>query len=224
MQDSKSWDEFDGTAEPPWQSTTFIVRFERSVNNGAWTTVGAQETLNIPVNTFGGFQAAGEPYEPRAKGYFYDRTFNFTDNVPSTSSNVRYRLYVQRTSPTGTVGAGAGAAAGLRVITFTGERSAFNLNEIRGSTAKQFIDKDTGFTTIVQQLTFAGKSSQSVYFPTALTEVFGCTLGWDANGDQGQRIHPRYRGLSTTSVTVDQLEPNTPNTKVTVTVFGRVAI
>ena len=117
-------------------------------------------------------------------------------------------------------------AQGLLRRQFIGEKAAYKLNEIRGTTVKQWIDKETGFTIISGTVTRMGAGSDFVSFPTALVEVYSCTLGYNRNTEaSGNRYPPRYRNLSTTSVTIDSIDGATQVANVTsYQVTGRVAV
>ena len=224
FQDSQTWFEGNG-AKPTWQPASYTLQLQRSVNNGStFSNIGNSKNLSVVVDDFRGRTFPGEPYEPGYMYYAYDTSLSITDILPSTSDRVVYRVQITRVTPTGTTSAASGPASGLRLVSFSGERSAFNLNEIRGTTAKQFIDKDVGFSIVTETVTMSGNTTRTIYFPTPFVEVYGCTLGWDANNDTSQRIHPRYRVLTNTQVVVVHPEPNVSNARVTVTVTGRVAV
>ena len=157
------WSDRDGTADPAWTNASYTLQIQRSINNATFANVGAAVSLAVNVSVSNG------PDEPLMRSYAYNRSVSFTDVLTTTSANIRYRVLVTRTS-----GGTTGPGAGLFLASMSGERSAFDLNEIRGSSGgpRQFIDKDSGFSIITGEISVPTDSSVIVSFPTALAEVF----------------------------------------------------
>ena len=220
-----SWVEGNGP-KPAWQSATFSVQFQRSVNNGVnWVNIGTAQPLSVSVLDTPGRTIPGEPYYPAGMSYSYDQSFSLTDILPSTSSQVSYRVQITRTSPTGTTAIGSGPASGLRLVSFSGERSAFNNNtiETRNTVDRVWTDRESGFTIYTGQRTVTGGQEFNLQFsPTVFAEVYSITLAVDVGTAGGEQWNPQYRNFTTSGVVIR----NRHNATVVIsyTVMGRVAV
>ncbi|MFN3898877.1 MAG: hypothetical protein ACK4ML_00740 [Alishewanella aestuarii] len=225
FQMSQFWVEGEGP-KPAWQSASYSVQFQRSVNNGAnWVNIGTAQTMNVTVSDIPGRTFSGEPYYPAEMSYSYDQSFSLTDILPSTSNQVSYRVQITRTSPTGTTAIGSGPASGLRLVSFSGERSAFNHNtiETRNTVDRVWTDRESGFTIYTGQRTFTGGQEFNLQFsPTVFAEVYGITLAMDVGTAGGEQWNPQYRNFTTSGVVIRNRHNST--VVISYTVMGRVAV
>ncbi len=162
---SDSWD-WNGIGDrPPFSDSSYSVQVQRSIDDGVWNNVtnGAQNVTVV------GFSRPGRSYhdsEPAYAGYYYESSFNVTDQVPLTSSNIKYRVVVTCTS------AGVGTSNGLTFVKMDAEKSAFVKNiASSASNVTRWTDKDTGYTIITGRAVVPADSSVTVPYGFNLLTV-----------------------------------------------------
>lgn len=161
--DSWNWNGIGG--RPSYSNSSYSLQVQRSIDDGAWVNVtnGAQNLTVV------GFSRAGKGYpepEPPQAGYYYESSFNVTDQVPTTSSNIKYRVVVTCTS------AGIGTSSGLTFVKMVAEKSAFVKNiASSASNVTRWTDKETGYTIITGRAVVAGDSSVTVAYGFNLISV-----------------------------------------------------
>lgn len=157
---------WDGTGSRPlYSNSIYTVTLQKSINAGAWVDV-PNGSRSVTVT---GYSIAARPYpepEPASAGYYYDASFNVTDQLTAAGASVKYRLLVTCTT------AGTGTASGLKVALMTAEKSAFVKNIYSSNaTITRWTDKETGFTILTGQATVNQDASLTVSFGLTLTSV-----------------------------------------------------
>lgn len=221
-----------------WGTSVYRVYIQRSVNNGSWTnleykdvTVRGSSRANYQEYDFeydgNGAQGVGRIID-YTNSYSYSADISTTDTVPSTSSNIRYRVYVTRTTT------GTGTSGGLVLKYGAAVKSSFVKNSYAvsetGNTwessykiVAQHTDKDTGFTTITGRAKRVGDGTIVIDFPVTLTEAYSCVLGYHREFETGHRYPPRYRSLNTRQVTIVVVDGNeSAVNEVSFTVHGYI--
>jgi hypothetical protein len=197
-----------------YSSSIYSVQIQRQIGSGgSWQNVGSAKTVTVTgwyqPSYVEDYLAPGEPgvMVPPRGGYYYSADITVTDTIPSTSSYIRYRAKVTRTT------SGTGTSGGIKPK-YTGVvKAAFKKNEFSKASTGYWIDKETGFCYQWGSTSIGSNSTEYDYFPKRFTQVFQVIANRDSSSSDNNYEGAYVRTFSTTSVLLENETPKTRNVR-----------
>lgn len=186
--------DFNEVTAPQYSDSTYTAKVQRSIGGGAWTDVpNGSRTFTV----FGYYYPGTSWPEPEtpSSGYYYDTSLTVTDDVPTTSASIQYRVLLTLVS------GGTNTNTGCKLTQFTAEKSGFVKNTFGNTgTVMKWVDKESGFTVICGNVTVNADSSAVVNYGHTLTTVISAFAQRDFTGYNDWTVGSIAAG--TTSATV----------------------